>query len=143
MSTSTRRRLIVPTKNSFPMPFIKTTSSCKNGNQVEQPTNADDKNGDQLKQQNPDGQEKQKDSCILSSNETREREIHENNCDRNLVDNKIDTDREKSSNDTSTVEEASRKTKREKQKTTLIDRMRLRPGVIPLPSLVTGASGLF
>lgn len=125
------------------MPFIKTTSSCKNGNQVEQPTNADDKNGDQLKQQNPDGQEKQKDSCILSSNKTREGEIHENNCDRNLVDNKIDTDREKSSNDTSTVEEASRKTKREKQKTTLIDRMRLRPGVIPLPSLVTGASGLF
>ena len=125
------------------MPFIKTTSSCKNGNQVEQPTNADDKNGDQLKQQNPDGQEKQKDSCILSSNKTREGEIHENNCDRNLVDNKIDTDREKSSNDTSTLEEASRKTKREKQKTTLIDRMRLRPGVIPLPSLVTGASGLF
>lgn len=125
------------------MPFIKTTSSCKNGNQVEQPTNADDKNGDQLKQQNPDGQEKQKDSCILSSNKTREGEVHENNCDRNLVDNKIDTDREKSSNDTSTVEEASRKTKREKQKTTLIDRMRLRPGVIPLPSLVTGASGLF
>ena len=125
------------------MPFIKTTSSCKNGNQVEQPTNADDKNGDQLKQQNPDGQEKQKDSCILSSNKTPEGEIHENNCDRNLVDNKIDTDREKSSNDTSTVEEASRKTKREKQKTTLIDRMRLRPGVIPLPSLVTGASGLF
>ena len=125
------------------MPFIKTTSSCKNGNQVEQPTNADDENGDQLKQQNPDGQEKQKDSCILSSNKTREGEIHENNCDRNLVDNKIDTDREKSSNDTSTVEEASRKTKREKQKTTLIDRMRLRPGVIPLPSLVTGASGLF
>ena len=125
------------------MPFIKTTSSCKNGNQVEQPTNADDKNGDQLKQQNPDGQEKQKDSCILSSDKTREGEIHENNCDRNLVDNKIDTDREKSSNDTSTVEEASRKTKREKQKTTLIDRMRLRPGVIPLPSLVTGASGLF
>lgn len=125
------------------MPFIKTTSSCKNGNQVEQPTNADDKNGDQLKQQNPDGQEKQKDSCILSSNKTREGEIHENNCDRNLVDNKIDTDREKSSNDTSTVEEASKKTKREKQKTTLIDRMRLRPGVIPLPSLVTGASGLF
>lgn len=110
---------------------------------MEQPTNADDKNGDQLKQQNPDGQEKQKDSCILSSNKTREGEIHENNCDRNLVDNKIDTDREKSSNDTSTVEEASRKTKREKQKTTLIDRMRLRPGVIPLPSLVTGASGLF
>ena len=125
------------------MPFIKTTSSCKNGNQVEQPTNADDENGDQLKQQNPDGQEKQKDSCILSSNKTREGEVHENNCDRNLVDNKIDTDREKSSNDTSTVEEASRKTKREKQKTTLIDRMRLRPGVIPLPSLVTGASGLF
>ena len=125
------------------MPFIKTTSSCKNGNQVEQPTNADDENGDQLKQQNPDGQEKQKDSCILSSNKTREGEIHENNCDRNLVDNKIDTDREKSSNDTSTVEEANRKTKREKQKTTLIDRMRLRPGVIPLPSLVTGASGLF
>ena len=125
------------------MPFIKTTSSCKNGNQVEQPTNADDKNGDQLKLQNPDGQEKQKDSCILSSNKTPEGEIHENNCDRNLVDNKIDTDREKSSNDTSTVEEASRKTKREKQKTTLIDRMRLRPGVIPLPSLVTGASGLF
>ena len=125
------------------MPFIKTTSSCKNGNQVEQPTNADDKNGDQLKQQNPDGQEKQKDSCILSSNKTRKGEVHENNCDRNLVDNKIDTDREKSSNDTSTVEEASRKTKREKQKTTLIDRMRLRPGVIPLPSLVTGASGLF
>ena len=125
------------------MPFIKTTSSCKNGNQVEQPTNADDKNGDQLKQQNPDGQEKQKDSCIHSSDKTREGEIHENNCDRNLVDNKIDTDREKSSNDTSTVEEASRKTKREKQKTTLIDRMRLRPGVIPLPSLVTGASGLF
>ena len=125
------------------MPFIKTTSSCKNGNQVEQPTNADDKNGDQLKQQNPDGQEKQKDSCILSSNKTPEGEIHENNCDINLVDNKIDTDREKSSNDTSTVEEASRKTKREKQKTTLIDRMRLRPGVIPLPSLVTGASGLF
>ena len=125
------------------MPFIKTTSSCKNGNQVEQPTNADDKNGDQLKQQNPDGQEKQKDSCILSSNKTPESEIHENNCDINLVDNKIDTDREKSSNDTSTVEEASRKTKREKQKTTLIDRMRLRPGVIPLPSLVTGASGLF
>lgn len=125
------------------MPFIKTTSSCKNGNQVEQPTNADDKNGDQLKQQNPDGQEKPKDSCILSSNKTREGEVHENNCDRNLVDNKIDTDREKSSNDTSTVEEASRKTKREKQKTTLIDRMRLRPGVIPLPSLVTGASGLF
>ena len=125
------------------MPFIKTTSSCKNGNQVEQPTNADDKNGDQLKQQNPDGQEKQKASCILSSNKTPESEIHENNCDRNLVDNKIDTDREKSSNDTSTVEEASRKTKREKQKTTLIDRMRLRPGVIPLPSLVTGASGLF
>ena len=125
------------------MPFIKTTSSCKNGNQVEQPTNADDKNGDQLKQQNPDGQEKQKDSCILSSDKTGEGEIHENNCDRNLVDNKIDTDREKSSNDTSTVEEASRKTKREKQKTTLIDRMRLRPGVIPLPSLVTGASGLF
>ena len=125
------------------MPFIKTTSSCKNGNQVEQPTNADDENGDQLKQQNPDGQEKQKDSCILSSNKTREGEIHENNCDRNLLDNKIDTDREKSSNDTSTVEEASRKTKREKQKTTLIDRMRLRPGVIPLPSLVTGASGLF
>ena len=125
------------------MPFIKTTSSCKNGNQVEQPTNADDKNGDQLKQQNPDGQEKQKDSCILSSNKTPENEIHENNCDINLVDNKIDTDREKSSNDTSTVEEASRKTKREKQKTTLIDRMRLRPGVIPLPSLVTGASGLF
>lgn len=125
------------------MPFIKTTSSCKNGNQVEQPTNADDKNGDQLKQQNPDGQEKPKDSCILSSDKTREGEIHENNCDRNLVDNKIDTDREKSSNDTSTVEEASRKTKREKQKTTLIDRMRLRPGVIPLPSLVTGASGLF
>ena len=125
------------------MPFIKTTSSCKNGNQVEQPTNADDENGDQLKQQNPDGQEKQKDSCILSSDKTREGEIHENNCDRNLVDNKIDTDREKSSNDTSTVEEASRKTKREKQKTTLIDRMRLRPGVIPLPSLVTGASGLF
>ena len=124
------------------MPFIKTTSSCKNGNQVEQPTNADDKNGDQLKLQNPDGQEKQKDSCILSSNKTREGEIHENNCDRNLVDNKIDTDREKSSNDTSTVEEASKKTKREKQKTTLIDRMRLRPGVIPLPSLVTGASGL-
>ena len=125
------------------MPFIKTTSSCKNGNQVEQPTNADDKNGDQLKQQNPDGQENQKDSCILSSDKTGESEIHENNCDRNLVDNKIDTDREKSSNDTSTVEEASRKTKREKQKTTLIDRMRLRPGVIPLPSLVTGASGLF
>ena len=125
------------------MPFIKTTSSCKNGNQVEQPTNADDKNGDQLKQQNPDGQEKQKDSCILSSNKTPEGEIHENNCDRNLVDNKIDTDREKSSNDTSTAEESSRKTKREKQKTTLIDRMRLRPGVIPLPSLVTGASGLF
>ena len=125
------------------MPFIKTTSSCKNGNQVEQPTNADDKNGDQLKLQNPDGQEKQKDSCILSSNKTPESEIHENNCDINLVDNKIDTDREKSSNDTSTVEEASRKTKREKQKTTLIDRMRLRPGVIPLPSLVTGASGLF
>ena len=125
------------------MPFIKTTSSCKNGNQVEQPTNADDKNGDQLKQQNPDGQEKQKDSCILSSNKTPEGEIHKNNCDINLVDNKIDTDREKSSNDTSTVEEASRKTKREKQKTTLIDRMRLRPGVIPLPSLVTGASGLF
>ena len=125
------------------MPFIKTTSSCKNGNQVEQPTNADDENGDQLKQQNPDGQEKQKDSCILSSDKTGESEIHENNCDRNLVDNKIDTDREKSSNDTSTVEEASRKTKREKQKTTLIDRMRLRPGVIPLPSLVTGASGLF
>ena len=125
------------------MPFIKTTSSCKNGNQVEQPTNADDKNGDQLKQQNPDGQEKQKDSCILSSDKTREGEIHENNCDTNLVDNKIDTDREKSSNDTSTVEEASKKTKREKQKTTLIDRMRLRPGVIPLPSLVTGASGLF
>ena len=125
------------------MPFIKTTSSCKNGNQVEQPTNADDKNGDQLKQQNPDGQEKQKDSCILSSDKTGESVIHENNCDRNLVDNKIDTDREKSSNDTSTVEEASRKTKREKQKTTLIDRMRLRPGVIPLPSLVTGASGLF
>ena len=125
------------------MPFIKTTSSCKNGNQVEQPTNADDKNGDQLKQQNPDGQEKQKDSCILSSNKTPENEIHENNCDINLVDNKKDTDREKSSNDTSTVEEASRKTKREKQKTTLIDRMRLRPGVIPLPSLVTGASGLF
>ena len=125
------------------MPFIKTTSSCKNGNQVEQPTNADDKNGDQLKQQNPDGQEKQKDSCILSSNKTPEGEIHENNCDRNLVDNKIDTDREKSSNDTSTVEEASKKTKREKQKTTLIDRMRLRPGVIPLPSLVTGASGVF
>ena len=125
------------------MPFIKTTSSCKNGNQAEQPTNADDKNGDQLKQQNPDGQEKPKDSCILSSNKTREGEVHENNCDRNLVDNKIDTDREKSSNDTSTVEEASRKTKREKQKTTLIDRMRLRPGVIPLPSLVTGASGLF
>ena len=125
------------------MPFIKTTSSCKNGNQVEQPTNADDKNGDQLKQQNPDGQEKPKDSCILSSDKTGESEIHENNCDRNLVDNKIDTDREKSSNDTSTVEEASRKTKREKQKTTLIDRMRLRPGVIPLPSLVTGASGLF
>lgn len=125
------------------MPFIKTTSSCKNGNQVEQPTNADDENGDQLKQQNPDGQEKPKDSCILSSNKTREGEVHENNCDRNLVDNKIDTDREKSSNDTSTVEEASRKTKREKQKTTLIDRMRLRPGVIPLPSLVTGASGLF
>ena len=125
------------------MPFIKTTSSCKNGNQVEQPSNADDKNGDQLKQQNPDGQEKQKDSCILSSDKTQESEIHENNCDRNLVDNKIDTDREKSSNDTSTVEEASKKTKREKQKTTLIDRMRLRPGVIPLPSLVTGASGLF
>ena len=125
------------------MPFIKTTSSCKNGNQVEQPSNADDKNGDQLKQQNPDGQEKQKDSCILSSNKTPENEIHENNCDINLVDNKIDTDREKSSNDTSTVEEASKKTKREKQKTTLIDRMRLRPGVIPLPSLVTGASGLF
>ena len=125
------------------MPFIKTTSSCKNGNQVEQPTNADDKNGDQLKQQNPDGQEKPKDSCILSSDKTGESEIHENNCDRNLVDNKIDTDREKSSNDTSTVEEASKKTKREKQKTTLIDRMRLRPGVIPLPSLVTGASGLF
>ena len=125
------------------MPFIKTTSSCKNGNQVEQPTNADDENGDQLKQQNPDGQEKPKDSCILSSNKTREGKVHENNCDRNLVDNKIDTDREKSSNDTSTVEEASRKTKREKQKTTLIDRMRLRPGVIPLPSLVTGASGLF
>ena len=125
------------------MPFIKTTSSCKNGNQVEQPTNADDENGDQLKQQNPDGQEKQKDSCTPSPNKTREGEIHENNCDRNLVDNKIDTDREKSSNDTSTVEEASRKTKREKQKTTLIDRMRLRPGVIPLPSLVTGASGLF
>ena len=125
------------------MPFIKTTSSCKNGNQVEQPTNADDKNGDQLKQQNPDGQEKQKDSCILSSNKTPEGEIHKNNCDINLVDNKKDTDREKSSNDTSTVEEASRKTKREKQKTTLIDRMRLRPGVIPLPSLVTGASGLF
>lgn len=125
------------------MPFIKTTSSCKNGNQVEQPTNVDDENGDQLKQQNPDGQEKPKDSCILSSNKTREGEVHENNCDRNLVDNKIDTDREKSSNDTSTVEEASRKTKREKQKTTLIDRMRLRPGVIPLPSLVTGASGLF
>ena len=125
------------------MPFIKTTSSCKNGNQVEQPTNADDENGDQLKQQNPDGQEKQKDSCIHSSDKTREGEIHENNCDKNLVDNKIDTDREKSSNDTSTVEEASRKTKREKQKTTLIDRMRLRPGVIPLPSLVTGASGLF
>ena len=110
---------------------------------MEQPTNADDKNGDQLKQQNPDGQENQKDSCILSSDKTGESEIHENNCDRNLVDNKIDTDREKSSNDTSTVEEASRKTKREKQKTTLIDRMRLRPGVIPLPSLVTGASGLF
>ena len=125
------------------MPFIKTTSSCKNGNQVEQPSNADDKNGDQLKQQNPDGQEKQKDSCILSSNKTPEGKIHENNCDINLVDNKIDTDREKSSNDTSTVEEASKKTKREKQKTTLIDRMRLRPGVIPLPSLVTGASGLF
>ena len=124
------------------MPFIKTTSSCKNGNQVEQPTNADDKNGDQLKLQNPDGQEKQKDSCILSSNKTRKGEVHENNCDRNLVDSKIDNDREKSSNDTSTVEEGSRKTKREKQKTTLIDRMRLRPGVIPLPSLVTGASGL-
>ena len=124
------------------MPFIKTTSSCKNGNQVEQPSNADDKNGDQLKQQTPDGQEKQKDSCILSSNKTPEGEIHKNNCDINLVDNKIDTDREKSSNDTSTAEEASRKTKREKQKTTLIDRMRLRPGVIPLPSLVTGASGL-
>ena len=125
------------------MPFIKTTSSCKNGNQVEQPTNADDKNGDQLKQQNPDGHENQKDCSSLSSDKTGEHKIHKNNCDKNFVDNKIDTDREKSSNDTSTVEEASRQTKRDKQKTTLIDRMRLRPGVIPLPSLVTGASGLF
>ena len=110
---------------------------------MEQAANANGKNGDQMQPQNPDGQDKQNDSCIISSGETEEIKIHENDCDTDLGENKKETDRETSSNNTSIVEEPSRKTTREKQKIPLIDRMLLRPGVIPLPSLVTGASGLF